>query len=113
MKMYNFNNKKFKLIENSEKGETSSETIFYYKQNENLVTADYKGGTILYGKIIATIKNDELNMLYQCVTTNNELKSGKAIAKISKKDNRIELSLNWEWLNGDKSKGQSKYIEID
>ena len=111
--MYNFNNKKFKLLENSENGETTSETIFYYKQNGDLVTADYNGGSILYGKIIAILNDDELNMLYQCITTNRELKAGKALAKISKLEGKIKLALNWEWLNGDNTKGQSEYIEID
>lgn len=111
--MYNFNNKKFQLLENSENGETSSETIFYYKQNKNIVTADYRGATILYGKIIAVLKNDLLNMVYQCVTINEELKVGKAVAKISKVNKKIKLSLDWEWLDNTGSKGQSQYLEID
>lgn len=111
--MYNFNNKRFQLLENSENGETSPETTFYYKQDKNIVTADYRGGTILYGKIIAILENDLLNMLYQCVTTNKELKAGKAVAKISKINGKIKLSLNWEWLDSSASKGQSEYIEID
>ena len=52
-------------------------------------------------------------MLYQCVTREDELKAGKAIAHISvTNDNKLRLSLNWEWLNDDKEKGQSEYIEL-
>lgn len=50
MNKINFNHKTFSLIANSENGKVNSETIFEYKQNGNLVTADYYGGTIRYGK---------------------------------------------------------------
>ena len=112
MKAVNFNNKTFSLVENSEKGKVSSDTIFEYKQKGNLVTADYYGGKIIYGKIIALHQNDQLNMLYQCVTKNNELKAGKAIAAISVSEKgKIKLKLNWEWLGEGKETGISEYIE--
>ena len=112
MSAFNFHNKTFYLVENSESGKVNSDTIFKYQQKGNIVTADYSGGTIKYGKIIATLDNDILHMLYQCVTSENELKAGKAIAKISfTKENKISLKLNWQWLNGDHEKGVSEYIE--
>lgn len=114
MTKFNFNNKRFALIENSDSGQVNSETIFEYNQEGNLVTADYSGGTIRYGKIIATLKDDELNMLYQCLTTDNLLKAGKAIAKISiTSKGKIKLSLDWEWLTNGNEKGKSEYIEIE
>ncbi len=114
MNKYNFDNKKFALIQNSDSGQVNSETVFEYKQQDNLVTADYYGGTIKYGKIIAELKNDELNMLYQCLTTDNQLKAGKAFAKVSLLDTgKIKLSLNWEWLTNGSEKGNSEYIEIE
>jgi hypothetical protein len=114
MKHFDFNNKKFALIQNSENGQVNTETIFEYKQNGNLVTADYFGGTIKYGKIIADLQGDKLSMLYQCITTDDELKAGKAIAQISVSENeKIKLILNWEWLNNGSDKGTSEYVEID
>ncbi|GAA4893292.1 hypothetical protein GCM10023311_17240 [Flaviramulus aquimarinus] len=112
MSEFNFNNKTFSLIENTENGKVNSETVFKYKQKGNIVTADYFGGTIKYGKIIAHLKNDKLNMLYQCITTENELKAGKAIATVSLTDNsKMKLKLNWEWLEKDNGSGISEYIE--
>ncbi|AUP78742.1 hypothetical protein [Flavivirga eckloniae] len=112
MAEFNFNNKTFSLIENSENGKVNSETIFKYKQQNNLVTAEYYGGSIKYGSIIANLKNNELDMLYQCITTENELKAGKAIAKISlTNSNKIKLKLNWEWLGKGNESGVSEYIE--
>lgn len=113
MRKFNFDNKRFALIQNSESGQVNSETVFEYKQNDNLVTADYCGGSIKYGKIIAVLKGDELNMLYQCLTTDNQLKAGKAMAKISLSDiGKIKLSLKWEWLTEGDEKGTSEYTEI-
>ena len=114
MNEFDFNNKRFALIQNSDNGQVNTETIFNYKQDDNLVTADYFGGTIKYGKIIAELKGDELNMLYQCFTTDNQLKAGKALAKITLTENgKIKLSLDWEWLTNGNDQGKSEYIEID
>ena len=113
MKKINFNNKTFSLVDNSEQGTVNSDTIFKYKQNGNLVTADYFGGSVNYGKIIAIHRNDHLEMLYQCLTITNKLKAGKAIALISVSENgKIKLNLNWEWLGEEKGTGASEYIEI-
>ncbi|WP_298782225.1 hypothetical protein [uncultured Polaribacter sp.] len=112
MTEFNFNNKTFYLLENSKNGKVNSETIFNYKQQGNIVTAEYTGGTIKYGKIIAILDTDILNMMYQCVTSENKLKAGKAIAKVSyTKENKILLKLNWQWLNGSQEKGVSEYLE--
>lgn len=114
MTHFDFNNKKFALVQNTDNGQVNPETIFEYKQDGNLVTADYFGGTVRYGKIIANLQNDELNMLYQCLTTDNELKAGKATAQISLTENgKIKLKLNWQWLNNESDKGISEYIEIE
>jgi hypothetical protein len=54
-------------------------------------------------------------MLYQCITTNNELKAGKAIAQISCTENWYleNFELNWEWLdNKRRKKVFREYLEI-
>jgi hypothetical protein len=113
MKKFDFNKKTFALVQNTEGGQVNAETAFKYKQKGNLVTADYAGGNVIYGKIIAHLKGDTLDVLYQCLTTDNQLKAGKAVAKASwTKEGKIHLSLNWEWLNDGKTKGQSEYIEL-
>lgn len=108
----NLNNKTFSLVSNTEKGEVNTETIFKFKQKSHVVTADYYGGTIQYGKIIAIKNGQQLDMLYQCLTQKNELKAGKAIAEISQNENnKLKLRVCWEWLDNKEEKGQSEYIE--
>lgn len=112
MSTFNFNNKRFSLVENSENGKVNSNTIFDYKQKDKLVTADYYGGSVIYGKIIAIHNGDHLDMRYQCMTKELELKSGKAIGKIIPLENgKLRLDLDWEWLDGTKENGTSQYIE--
>ena len=113
MTRINFDNKKFKLLENSKNGEADSETIFEYTQKEDVVTANYHGGAIRTGNIIARLEGRHLNMIYQCLTVDNELKSGKATADITfTENNKMKLLLHWEWLQTSGHNGKSEYIEI-
>lgn len=112
MQTYNLNNKSFKLLSNSENGIVESETIFKYKQSNELVTAEYKGGSIIYGKIIAQLEQNILHMLYNCYTTEKELKAGKATAILSLNENgKMKLMLDWQWFESEEI-GSSTYIEI-
>ncbi|MGB5647005.1 hypothetical protein [Muriicola sp.] len=112
MKKIDFHNKRFALIENSEKGTVNKDTVFEFQQTGDLVTATYYGGPIKLGKIIALLKKDTLDMRYHCVTSENELKAGKAMAKISHTDlGKIKLTLRWEWLDSSNEKGISEYLE--
>ena len=112
MSQINLNNKTFVLLENSENGQVNKETLFEYKQEANLVTAEYSGGSILKGAIIGRLQGSELSMLYHCITSSNDLKAGKAIAQVSTNiDGKIELRLKWEWLTSDE-RGESLYIEL-
>lgn len=109
---FNFNNKTFSLIENSIEGEASKATKFKYKQKGNLVTAVYNGGNVRFGSIIAILEGSQLHMRYQCITENDELKSGKAVADLILTDNRkIRMHLTWEWIDREQIRGTSIYIE--
>lgn len=113
MSQYNFNNKRFSTVANSSGGQANSETVFTYSQEGKLVTADYSGGGVRFGKIIARLQDDTLDMVYQCMTDDLQLKAGKAIANIHyNENNKMVLFLNWEWITGGSDKGQSTYVEI-
>ncbi len=53
----NYNNKRFRLVSNTENGEISSDTIFNYRQQNNILTADYSGGKIAIGHLIGLVDN--------------------------------------------------------
>jgi len=47
------------------------------------------------------------------MTTDNQLKAGKVIAKITLSENqKIKLRFDWKWLNGNRTSGKSEYIEL-
>ena len=114
MSRVNFNNRKFIPFENSDHGTVTDKTVFEYAQEGDLVTANYSGETVISGKIIAKqLKNGDLEMLYHCLTDENELKAGKAYARVSVLENdRVRMDLNWQWLTGDGASGKSVYLEV-
>ena len=107
------NNKKFKVKENKQ-GLSSSETIFHYSQTDEIITANYAGGKIKLGSIIGKqISENEIELLYHCITNDGALLAGKSNGVISKnEEDLLEIKLDWNWLNGDQSSGKSHYIEI-
>jgi len=110
----NFNDKTFRLLNNSTNGIANKETVFKYKQVDDLVSGDYFDGTIYLGRILGIVEGATLNIVYQCVTAEKELKAGKAKAQISfTEKGKMKLNVNWQWLNGDQSKGTSEYIETN
>lgn len=113
---FNFNNKTFTLLENSGNGSANADTVFRYSQVGDIITAQYSGGLIRHGSITGRIEGHYLQMLYQCLTTGNELKAGKAVAFLSMdQNNKIRMKMNWEWLISEHhdphGKGSSEYIE--
>lgn len=105
----NYNNKKFRPIQNSENGETSEETIFEYKQEGNILTSEYAGGQIINGHLIGLVDaNGNIQMRYHQVNNKGELMTGIcfSIPEILV-NGKIRLHETWEWTSGDFSKGQS------
>jgi hypothetical protein len=115
MSEINYNNKKFASVQNSETGEVSSETVFHYRQKDDLVWAEYSGGEIVFGTLIAKAdENSNLNMRYQHINKQGELMTGKcqSLPEILE-DGRIRLHEKWQWTSGDLSKGESVIEEIE
>lgn len=109
-----YHNKRFQSIQNTPNGEVSGDTFFHYKQEGSTVWATYKGGSIIFGTLIA--KMDEkgaLDMRYQHLSEDNSFKTGqcKSTPEILP-DGRIRLHETWQWTSGDQSSGQSIIEEI-
>ena len=112
--MINYNNKSFRPISNSENSETTSETVFLYKQNGNILTSTYKCGNIIEGHLIGLVdKFGNITMRYHQVNNKGELMTGICTSKPEiNTDGKIKLHENWQWTSGDKSKGTSILEEI-
>jgi hypothetical protein len=105
----NYNDKIFRPISNTDNGETSSETVFRYKQVGNILTSEYSGGKIKYGRLIGLVDPEgNIDMRYHQVNDKNELMTGICKSKPEILENgKIRLHETWEWTSGDKSKGTS------
>ncbi len=114
MSKTNYDNKKFASVANSETGEVSSETIFHYHQKDDLVWAEYSGGEIVFGNLIAKVlENSALEMRYQHLNKSGDLMTGKCISIPEiLADGRIRLYEKWQWTSGDLSSGESIIEEI-
>lgn len=110
----NYDGRKFKSIKNSDSGDVDGETIFHYHQEGNLVWADYSGGSIIRGTLIA-ICDDEgaLDMRYQHINLTGQLMTGVCRSMPETlSDGRIRLHEKWQWTCGDRSSGESIIEEI-
>jgi hypothetical protein len=107
--MINYNNKIFRPIQNTENGETTSETVFVYKQNGHILTSDYSGGKIIKGHLIGLVdETGKIDMRYHQVNDKGELMTGVCTSIPELLPNgKIRLHENWEWTCGDRSKGRS------
>ncbi len=105
----NYNNKKFRPVQNSKNGETTEETIFEYKQTGNILTSEYVGGQIVKGHLIGLVdKNGNIEMCYHQINEKGELMTGTCYSKPELTENgKIRLYENWKWTSGDKSSGKS------
>ena len=112
--MINYNNKSFRPLSSLENSETSSDTIFVYKQKGNILTSTYRGGNIIEGHLIGLVDNDgSINMRYHQINESGELMTGICSSKPEIDSNgKIKLYESWEWTSGDKSKGTSILEEI-
>ena len=113
--MINLNKKTFKALSNSENGEVNDDTVFYYSQKENIISAEYNGGEIIKGNLIGKqLENGEFDFVYHHVNQDGQLKIGKCISTAILQDNgKIKLFEKWQWLSDDMSYGTSELIEID
>lgn len=112
---FNFEGKVFVTSTNTENGEVSEDTVFHYHQDGDIVTAEYEGGSIVKGHLIAKVLSDgKLDMRYHHLNCNGELMIGKCLSTPEiAKDGRLKLKEQWQWLSGDMSDGHSEIVEID
>lgn len=110
----NLDNKIFESSSNTANGEVSSATRFHYHQQDKLVWAEYGGGSIVKGFLIATVQDDDsLDARYEHVNTSGNLMTGRCKTILEQmEDGRIRLNEKWQWTSGDQSEGESTVEEV-
>jgi hypothetical protein len=110
----NYHNKKFRPISNTENGEVSSELIFHYWQEGNILTCTYHGKNITKGQLMGLVDDDgNIEMRYHQVNRNGDFMTGTCISVREILDSgKIRLHEKWQWTSGGGSKGESILEEI-
>ena len=112
----NLAGKVFRDVSNSKNGQSSTETeMRFTSDDDGIVTGVYNGGAISVGHVLAKRMGESaMDMLYQGATHDGTHNAGKAHATFSRdNEGRIRMYLDWQWLTGDQSKGQSEWLLID
>ncbi|RRB07884.1 n-acetylglutamate synthase [Larkinella rosea] len=109
-----YDQKIFGSVANTDNGEVGSETRFWYHQEGEVVWAEYRGGSVVKGFLVAKILADNaLDMVYQHLNTDGEFRNGVCHSTPEwLPDGRIRLHERWRWTNGDGSEGASIIEEI-
>ena len=108
----NLNGRKFGALSNSESGEVSDETIFYYFQKGDIIWATYEGGEILFGTLSGQIQGNKLKFNYQHRNLANQFMTGICHTDIKLVDGKIQLHEKWKWTCADFSEGTSVLEEV-
>lgn len=111
---YDLEGKVFTASSNVTNGEAGPDTLFHYHQNGDVVWADYEGGSIVKGHLIAKVVDEgKLHMNYHHLNTAGELMIGTCISTpVKLDDGRLKFLESWQWLCGDMSPGYTEIIEI-
>lgn len=104
----------FRPVDTSSDSDTSSETIFRYKQRGDLLTGDYSGGEIEYGHLIGLVDDHGgIVMRYHHLNLDGYLMTGRCRSRPEIMANgKLRLHETWQWTCRNKAKGTSILEEI-
>ena len=110
----NYHGRKFTGVTNSPNGQVNGDTVFHYSQYEFILSATYRGGSILEGYILGHVHEDNhLDFVYHHIDIDGQIKSGHCVSAPEILNNgRIRLNEKWEWTYGGKGTGDSVVEEI-
>ena len=99
---FSMDNRFFTAIENSESGEVSASTVFNYHQKDNVIWAEYSGGSVVKGILLGTIDADNnMHFKYQHINVEGELKEGSCDSKPQVVNGKLRFYEKWKWTMGE------------
>ena len=111
---FNYDGRIFRSVTNSTGGDVSALTVFHYHESANVVWAEYEGGKVVKGMLLATkAASGELDARYQHINVTGKLMTG-ICHSVPKQlpDGRYRLRESWQWTCGDCSTGESVVEEV-
>lgn len=104
---WSYDGRTFGLVENSANGDNRPGVSFQYHQRGNRVWADYQGGDVRFGSLVARVEpNGQLDMRYQHWAPGG-MRTGRCRSTPEwVADGRLRLHEEWQWTNGDGTTGR-------
>ncbi|EGY51927.1 homoserine kinase [Neisseria shayeganii 871] len=99
----------FRTICNADNGEVGGDTRFHYRQQGEMIWAEYAGGEIRKGFLIGRMSTaDTFEFTYQHLNRAWQSRSGRCRSRIERQaDGRLRLYESWQWTDGSGSGGES------
>jgi len=110
---YDLDGRVFRSVVNTENGEVGSDTVFHYHQSGRVVWAEYSGGAIVVGHLVANVLPDgRLDMRYHHINRDGEIMIGTCLSTPEPTaSGKLRIKEEWQWLSGDLSSGYSEILE--
>lgn len=111
----NLKGKRFRAQSNSAGGTVNTDTEMHFTDDGDVILGTYRGGSILQGHVMGRWTGEmRLEMCYHCLTRSDAIQAGRAKASFDRtSDGRLAMALDWQWLTGDRTKGQSYWVADD
>ena len=111
----NLDGKIFRSISNTDNGEVDSETLFYYQQDKDIISAIYRGGSIIQGHLIGKqLDTGQLEFVYHHINSEGKLMHGKCLSTPEiTQEGKLKYFEKWQWLSGNRTKGESVIVEVE
>ncbi len=111
--MFDLDNKTFRIVLNEGPGaEVTGETTFHFRQQGAIVHADYWGGGVQFGKLLAVLEGQTLRQSYIQVNREGQFNAGHSQVQVELTEaGKIRLLDSWEW-ESQEGRGQAIIEEV-
>jgi hypothetical protein len=93
-------------------GDVDDRTRFRYRQDGDVVWADYAGGTVVRGHLVGLRRGSRLDFRYVHLDTDGQTAAGRCATTVERVGDRLRLHEEWHWESRPGS-GTSVLDEID
>ena len=79
-------------------GVVNTDTYFHFKQEENIITANYSGGGITKGFLVGKLDNEKFEFRYAQLQTDGKLDGGYSDCEVKiLEDGRVQIIEHFQW----------------